>query len=123
MPKQMYSQNVIAKLIQQHVGSMYSGGDIYTQLREMVDSGVLENEGVFVTSQDTKMGTYKKVYHFDNCEKVVEVWSQLYAKDDATADAILLEIKEFADKNKQFRNYFPNYLYRKLLKYLADKNK
>lgn len=121
MVTQMYSQNIIAKMIQQHVGSAYSGGDIYNQLREMVDSGVLENEGVFIVSQETKQGSYGKAYSFDNCERVIEIWSQLYAKDDATADALLLEIKDATDKNKQFRNYFPNYLFRKLLKYLADK--
>ena len=121
--KQMYSQNVIAKLIQQGGGSKYSGSDIYKQLREMVESGVLENEGVGVTWQETNMGSYGKVYSFDSCEKTLEIWMQLYGHEEASASALLIEIRDAVDGNKQLRSFFPNWLYRKLLKFIADNSK
>lgn len=122
MPKSIVSFSVVVKTIaDKH--TTYANGDIYAQLREMITSGVLEGEGIAVFEQPTKMGQHGVTYHFDNCERVIEVWESLYATEDVVADKLLVEIAEHADKNKQFRSYFPNFLFRKLTQYIASRGK
>lgn len=122
MPKPIVSFSQVVKTIAEKHNT-YANGDIYAQLREMITSGVLEGEGITVFEQPTNMGQHGKTYHFDDCNKVVEIWESLYSSSDVLADKLLVEIAEHANKNKQFRSYFPNFLYRKLEQYIASRNK
>lgn len=120
MPKQIISLSSVVKLISEQHG--VSSGDVYAQLREAIESGVLEQEGIEVFEQPTAQGKHGKTHHFNDCAKVVAVWSDLYLASDVAADALLVEIRDAVDNNKQLRLYFPNFLYRKLLKHLSDKS-
>lgn len=102
----------------------FSVGDIYGHLREMATSGVLEMEGVEVMTQETKQGKYGIAYHFDNCEKVVDIWESLHGDlEETTAVALLGDVQSALDNSKQLRMYFPNWLQRKIMKFLADRKK
>ena len=121
MPKKYYSQNVVSQAIQQlDEGRKFQTAEIYKHLREMVESGIIEQEGVEVSEQDTKQGEYGKVYAFTDCQKTVEIWKSLYGYGDVKSLDLLVEIRNIVDRNKMLRNYFPNWLYRKLLKHIAD---
>lgn len=121
MPKSIISMNKVAQTIAEKY-TRFSVGDIYGHLREMVTSGVLELEGVNVFTQETKQGNYGITYHFDNCEKVVEIWETLQVDTtEATATSILQDVQSALDNSKQLRMYFPNWLARKIMKFLADR--
>lgn len=87
--KPLISLNKVAEKIQEkhRVASL----DTITQLREMIASGVVQEEGVSVFEEPTKQGKFGIKHYFSDCEKVIEVWESLYLKTDADQSRKLLE--------------------------------